>query len=199
MSRGFQLRRGGPSAVFAPVEAAVLRDLLSQLLDLLGPARVVAADEDPLVALTGLTGQTSTTREDPAGMSAPVDPVLARLLPAASRDDPAAAAEFRRLTEGELRDGKRQAAHTVLAMLPGRGGRVMLDAELSEVWLGVLNDLRLALGTRLEVTQDDDPDEVLPSPTEGDPDPERVNRLMALNVYHWLGFLQGTLLQTLEA
>ena len=38
--------------------------------------------------------------------SAPEDPVLARLFPTAYPDDEEAAAEFRRFTEGGLRDGK---------------------------------------------------------------------------------------------
>lgn len=200
MSRGFHVRRGVPTAVLASFEAALLRDLLGQLLDILGPARVADADEDPLVALTGLTGPTGlAVGTEPGGgaVRPPQDPVLARLFPDANRDDPVAAAEFRRLTEGELCDGKRQAAHTVLTQVPARGGRVSLDAEQAEMWLGVLNDLRLALGTRLGVTQDTDLDDSTPADSVADVDPEVANRLMALDVYHWLGFLQSSLLTSM--
>src|SRR5262249_11403403 len=59
----------------------------------------------------------------------PDDPVLARLLPDAYPDDPAAAGEFRRYTESGLRSDKVAAARTVLDTLSEGGGRVRLSPD----------------------------------------------------------------------
>jgi hypothetical protein len=67
-----------------------------------------------------------------------------------------------------------------LAPLLGRGGRLALDRDQVDAWLGTLNDLRLVLGTRLEVTEDTELD--VP-----DDDPHA----QALLVYGWLGLAAG--------
>jgi hypothetical protein len=73
----------------------------------------------------------------------------------------------------------------------GNGGAVLkLGPEESHRWLGALNDLRLAIGTRLEVTDDEDGDELYRLP---DSDP-RKPMVMA---YLWLGGLQESLVETL--
>ena len=120
----------------------------------------------------------------------PDDPVLARLLPDAYREDPEAAGEFRRYTEQGLRSGKAAAARTVLATLPPGGGRVRLSEPEAQAWLRALNDVRLALGVRLEVTDDFDErvDEIGPD------DP----RSAYIGVYQWLAFLQETLVRALS-
>ncbi|ADI09799.1 hypothetical protein SBI_06679 [Streptomyces bingchenggensis BCW-1] len=69
-------------------------------------------------------------------------------------------------------------------------GVLELSPEQSRQWLGALNDLRLAIGTRLEVTDEDDGGELLRLP---DSDP-RKPMVMA---YFWLGGLQETLVETL--
>ena len=50
----------------------------------------------------------------------------------------------------ELEDGRRQA----LTLLVETASRDRLTAEELDAWLRALTDLRLALGTRLEVTED---------------------------------------------
>jgi hypothetical protein len=120
----------------------------------------------------------------------PDDPVLARLLPDAYRDDPEASGEFRRYTEQGLRSGKVAAARTVLATLPAGGGQVQLSGPEAQAWLRALNDVRLALGVRLEVTDDfDDRAE------EIEPDDPRA---AYIDVYDWLAFLQDTLVRALS-
>jgi len=138
------------------------------------------AGPDDLAAMIGLT-------ED---AELPSDPVLARLLPDAYRDDPEASGEFRRYTEQGLRSGKTAAARTVLATLPPKGGRVRLSRPEAQAWLRALNDVRLALGTRLEVT--DDFDEQVAHMGPGDP------RAAYVGVYQWLAFLQETLVLALS-
>ncbi len=70
------------------------------------------------------------------------------------------------------------------------GGRLELTAEESRHWLGALNDLRLTIGTRLDVTDEDEGSGLYRLP-DGDP---RKPMVMA---YLWLGILQGTLIDTL--
>jgi hypothetical protein len=125
-----------------------------------------------------------------APVSPPDDPVLARLLPDAYRDDPEAAGEFRRYTEQGLRSGKVAAARTVLATLPSGGGRVRLSAGDAEAWLRSLNDVRLALGVVLGITEDYEREFRELDP--GDP------RQAYLHVYDFLTFLQETLVRALR-
>ena len=175
----FKRRRRAVTADLDTGEAGLLAALAEDLLGLLGEE--AAADEDPLAAVVGLSS---------GPLPLPDDPALARLLPNAYADDDSAAAEFRRFTEHDLRAGKRADAGAVLATLGpllGRGGRLSLDRDQVDAWLGTLNDLRLVLGTRLEVTED--------TPLEvPDDDPHA----QALLVYGWLGWLQESLLSCVE-
>ena len=120
----------------------------------------------------------------------PEDPVLARLLPDAYGDDPEAAGDFRRYTEQGLRSGKVAAAQTVLATLPAGGGRVRLAAGDAEAWLRSLNDVRLALGVVLGITEDYEREL-----SELDPEDPRE---AYLHIYDWLTFLQETLVRALR-
>src|SRR2546430_2713915 len=80
------------------------------------------------------------------------DPVVERLFPDVYADDAEQAAEFRRYTEGDLKTAKIDQAAAILAALPGSGGAVVrLDGEAAEAWLRALNDVRPALGIRLDV------------------------------------------------
>jgi Domain of unknown function (DUF2017) len=78
------------------------------------------------------------------------------------------------------------AAGVVLDTCPARGGRVRLSDEQAKAWLSALNDVRLALGTVLEVTEDM-PDEL----ASDDP------RAPHLVVYHWLTWVQDSLIHAL--
>ena len=80
----------------------------------------------------------------------PDDPALRRLHPSAYEDDPEAEDEYRRLMDGELQEGRRDA----LRLLAETAARDRLTAEELDAWLRALTDLRLALGTRLAVTED---------------------------------------------
>ena len=120
----------------------------------------------------------------------PEDPVLARLLPDAYGDDPDAAGEFRRYTEPGLRSGKVAAARTVLATLPATGGRVRLSAGDAEAWLRSLNDVRLALGVVLGITEDYERE--FASLDSEDP------RGAYIHIYDFLTFLQETLVRALR-
>jgi hypothetical protein len=180
----FRRTPGGVVVTFDEVEASLLRHLVGEVCDLLdagadptglGPDEPDGPDAALRAELSGLDGPAPAT---------PEDPVLGRLLPDGYRDDPAAAQEFRRFTESSLREQKHKVAVGLLADLPGDGGgEVRLDRETVERWLAALNDVRLALGTRLGVVED-----------MSEPDPEHPDA-PAYVVYLWLTELQEVLVQ----
>ena len=155
-------RRRGAELVarLEPAEARILALLLDQLEQLL-----------------------TAEIEDVAG-----DPVIARLLPAGHRSDPELAADYRELTESSLRAGKADDLATVRAGLPPDGGTVRLDPEEATAWLRTSNDLRLALGTRLDINEDTEP----PEEITGEEDQQ-------LAVSYWLTARQGSLVDALAA
>jgi len=194
---GVKRTRRGVVVSFDEVEASLLRHLVGEVRDLLAdgeplppPAGGTAAvpSDAELSALTGLGTDLGTGFGDEADSPpAPSDPALARLLPDAYRDDDRAAGEFRRLTESSLRRDKVSSAERLLAALPADGpGEVRLDPETTESWLATINDVRLALGTRLEVTEE-----------MAEPDPEDPDA-PAYVVYLWLTELQGVLIEVAD-
>jgi hypothetical protein len=171
-------------------ESAVLRGLITQIDDMLR-SRQEAAPQDELADLTGIrTGPTT----------APDDPILSRLLPdfhrldspddterPASSEERDSAAALRSLHEPELLDLKTGVAGVVLDTCPPDGGLVKLSLEQADAWLSALNDVRLALGTTLGVTEDM-PDDL----------PEDDPRAPHLSVYHWLTWMQESLVTALS-
>ncbi len=179
-------RRGGASLTLDPTEASILRSLVVQMLELIGPGEDPSESEDPLARLF------ATGPSEP-----PEDPALARLFPDAYGEGPDAgeqSAEFRRFTENDLRARKREDGLALVRSIDrapaGRRGRVelTLDPEDCRHWLGALNDLRLTLGSRLDVSDDDTSLYQLP-----DEDPTKPLTM----AYLWLGGLQETLLEVL--
>lgn len=192
--------RGGAAIALDRAQISILRTLTVQLLELIGPGDEAAQDDDPLAALFA---------EGPA--EPPEDPVLARLFPdayggpgAASGDeeDRERSAEFRRYTEGELRARKRADGLALVRTLdalaadapagdePDPGAVLRLDPQECRQWLGTLNDLRLAIGTRLEISEESDTDVLF-----GREDDDPVKPIVM--AYLWLGGLQESLLETL--
>jgi hypothetical protein len=156
----FRARGGALVAHLDPAEAGVVGLLLDQLEQLL-----------------------SAEQQDVGG-----DPVLARLLPDGHRGDPELAADYRELTEESLRSGKADDLATVRATLPADGGQIRLDADQAGAWLRTTNDLRLALGTLLDVSEDTEPPEDVTSEEDHQ-----------LAVYYWLTAVQGSLVDALVA
>ncbi len=111
------------------------------------------------------------------------DPSLRRLFPPAYDDD-ADERAYRELTGDSLLQGRREA----LELLAQTAGRERLSAEEADAWLRALNDLRLVLGTRLDVQEDTFASE----PDLNDP------RGHALAVYGYLSWLQEQLVEALS-
>ncbi|MFJ1460235.1 DUF2017 domain-containing protein [Nocardia wallacei] len=165
-------------------EAEVLRSLVGAVTGLLSD-RAQSAPEDDLAELTGLrSGNTSP----------PDDPRLARLLPDFHRPEPGSPdadradlnSALRGLHEPDIIEAKVAAGSVVLETLPATGGKVVLTPEQADAWLSALNDVRLALGTALGI-ENDTPEQLAPD------DP----RAPHLDVYHWLTWMQDSLLQAL--
>ncbi|MGI5269620.1 DUF2017 domain-containing protein [Nonomuraea sp. CA-218870] len=173
MSSGFSPGRGGGViAAFDAAEVSILRSLVSMVLGLVAPGQT---SDDPLERALGI-----------GDASPPSDPVLARLFPSAYEDE-RESSEFRRYTEATLRDGKRSDAQTLLDT--AAPGRVELTPEQAQAWMRALNDVRLTLGTRLEVTEEIHQE--LESMSEDDP------RYPAFVTYDWLTYLQDSLVRAL--
>jgi Domain of unknown function (DUF2017) len=184
-------RGGGVRAWLAAPEASLLRSLVGQVLTLIAPdgprapaAAADTADWGDIADLEALLD--GSERKNP---KTPEDPVLARLLPDGYRDDPEAAGEFRKYTEPALRSAKQQAALQMLDTLPDAGGRIQLTPDQAQAWLKALNDVRLALGVRLDVTEDFEQQWAELKPD----DPKWA----AYEVYAWLGAVQESLVQAL--
>jgi Domain of unknown function (DUF2017) len=188
---GFLPRGEGVMATFSGFEADLLRSLASQLVELLrNEAAAPSAGHDPLEAMLDFTGPTT----------APDDPVLARLFPTAYPDDEEAAGEFRRFTEGALRDGKARSASLIIDQLEEAGlppeldeDGLWLDVELgageANAWMRSFTDIRLALATRLGIEEGDE--DYWVSLPDDDP------RTHVHDIYEWVGYLQETLVAAL--
>ena len=155
-------------------ESTVLRGLVTEVTQMLD-GRTADTPQDELAELTGMrTGPTSR----------PDDRVLARLLPDFTSEDQDLAQGLRSLHEPSLIEAKDAAAKLVMETLPEAGGRVELNVEEADSWLAALNDVRLALGTALDVSED------MPEQLEDD-DPRGPH----LGIYHWLTFVQDSLVR----
>ena len=176
--------RAGIEMRFDPADAEVLRGLVIGVRDLVGGVGTAA---DPLERLLGgnlrrhpVGGSVRDDGDRPAGME---DPALARLLPDGYLDDDEAAKEFRELTEDSLRAHKSETAQRVLDSLPAGGGEVCLDQDTTRAWLSALNDVRLVIGTRLNVTEETD------YPDPADP------AAPGYELYRWLTLVQELLVE----
>jgi Domain of unknown function (DUF2017) len=149
----------------------------------------VRLSPEEVQVLRGLPDQLRSVLEDTEP-----DPVADRLFPPAYRDpeDAERQAEYRRLMQEELIAEKVANLDLVVGTLERgvqrqRRWTVELTEEEALAWLGVLNDLRLALGVRLDITEDFD-GVVLP----GDPD------AAAKHLLSYLGWLEEHLVAALS-
>ena len=184
--KGWRRKGGTLVGSFDRQETALIRGLVSQIKEML-ELRADEAPPDRLAELTGIRVGPSTP---------PNDPILSRLLPDFHRldedmpspEDQNSAAALRSLHEPELLDLKTGVAGIVLDTCPPRGGEVALSPEQADAWLSALNDVRIAMGTALDVTEDM-PEEL----------PEDDPRSAHLGVYHWLTWVQESLVQAVAS
>jgi hypothetical protein len=159
-----------------PHEVALLKNMANSVQEMLDD-RQSAAPSDPLEQITGIR----TGNPKP-----PDDATMRRMLPDFVKDGNAgpegrddANGALRSLHEPQIIDAKIAAAQRLLDTLPDGGGRLELTEDDAHAWIGAVNDIRLALGTILEIGPDV---------------PERLpaGHPMAthLEVYGWLTVLQ---------
>ena len=167
-------------------ESALLRSLVGSLTEMLDD-RESSSPTDELEELTGMkTGHSS----------APEDDTMKRLLPDFYRNQsehPAGSgtaeslnAALRSLHEPTIIDAKRAAAQSMLDTLPAAGGKFELTEPEAQNWAAAVNDVRLALGTMLEI-----------GPNGPDRLPEGHPMAGHLDVYQWLTVLQEYLVLAL--
>jgi Domain of unknown function (DUF2017) len=113
------------------------------------------------------------------------DPVLDRLFPVAYPEDEDRETEYRLLVRDELRSSHEAA----LTALEEHADADRLDDEQLNAWMRALNEVRLVIGTRLDVTEEGDE-----RPTDPD-DP----RAPVFAIYDYLTWLQGTIVEALSA
>ena len=166
-------------SALAAHEAGLLSSLVTSMLGML-EERESSAPADELEEITGM----KTGNSQP-----PQDDTMKRLLPDFYRsqtDHPAGSgtmeslnSALRSLHEPEIIDAKRQAAQRLLDTCPQGGGKFELTEDDAHAWAAAVNDVRLALGTMLDVGPNGP--EALPSdhPMAGH-----------LDVYQWLTVLQ---------
>jgi hypothetical protein len=111
------------------------------------------------------------------------DPAVKRLFPVAHPDDPELEAEYREMVRDELTMGRLSALRVMEATLEAE----RLDEEQLTAWLGALNDLRLVVGTQLDVSEE----------MEAVPDDDPAAPLQAL--YDYLTWLQDQVITALAA
>lgn len=153
-------------------EHGVLSQLFEQMSELLTDPDAEAGT-DPLAQLLNMSGSTQISE----------DPALARLFPDGYSGDEHASADFRRFTEQDLRAQKQTALATARETLTDWTGKVNVSDQQAQDWLRALNDLRLVLGTRLEITDEGDRDFDSDEP--------------GMHLYNYLTYLQGTLIDAL--
>jgi len=136
---------------------------------------------DERTILRGLPDQLRNLieNEDPTS-----DPAMARLYPPAYEDDPIRNLEFERMAGDDLTS---QRLSSISAM-EGSIDADLLSEEQLLSWLGVLNDLRLVLGTRLEITEETT-EEDFPA---GDP------RASTFALYGYLTWLVDAIVRALD-
>jgi hypothetical protein len=162
MPRHFKRHGNGIRAMLQPVEIELLRSTRDQLREVL-----TGGDQD--------------------------DPVVRRFFPTAVLGDQRADEELRALVSGELLEGRLAGLDALVELLdrgvPHRGGVVRLDLVDDEpfLMLGVLNDLRIAIGASIDI-------EALDRDTVPDDDPLAYR----LAVMDHLGWLQEQLLSIID-
>lgn len=128
-------------------ERTILVSLFSDTATLLGDEEPERIDPDDAWAEL-------TRRLTPASGEVPEDPAVRRLLPDVDPEDAERSADFRRLTENDVRESKLANLRTCLFTL-GSSGPLELDRNATRAWVKALTDTRLIIATRLGLEDED--------------------------------------------
>lgn len=173
--------RGTARLDLSRTEKSVFASVFSDTAALLGHDDEQTSGElseaEQLARLVGMGGE----------VERPTDPALLRLLPDVDPDDPERSAEFRRLTDLDLRESKLANLRVALHSL-GASGRIELDGPAQRAWLTALTDVRLVVASRLGLETDADLEDLYAREEEL-PDSEA----MLVTVYDFLTWAQERL------
>ena len=190
----FTRRRGLLSTHLNAYEVELLSSLVSQLVELVSdgePGGFEVTEPGPADSFDAIVANLEVDPDEPEQSE---DPVLKRLFPTAYPDDPAASSDFRRFTERSLKAKKVADAQVVLDRLSAtEQGRheLRIPPEEVDAWLRTLTSVRLALATRLGITDAETADQLSELPAE---DP----RTFMVSVYDWLGFAEETMISAMR-
>jgi Domain of unknown function (DUF2017) len=190
--RKFARRRGMISTQLSAYEVELLSSLVRQLVELVSDGEPAGFGERPETAdpFDALVADLQVAQDEPEVSE---DPVLNRLFPSAYPDDPASSSDFRRYTERDLRTQKVAEAQVVLNRLEATAlgaHDLKIPRDEVEAWLRTLTSVRLAVATRLGITDTETAERLADLPEE---DP----RSFLVSVYDWLGFAQETMVNAL--
>ena len=190
--RKFARKRGMIITQLDSYEVELLTSLVKQLVELVsdGEPAGFPAEPTPADSFEALVAELEVNRDQP---EVPEDPVLKRLFPDAYPEDPTASSDFRRFTERDLKGKKVADAQVVLDRLAATelgAHDLRIPREEIEAWLRTLTSVRLAVATRLGISDAETADELNALP-EDDP------RSFLISVYDWLGFAQETMINAL--
>lgn len=188
--RAFRERRGAYVARVGRGEREVLASLVADVAELLGGIRLEELDPAEVAALVAADDGSPRLRTDP--VPAPDDPAVHRLLPDASRDDPQMSAEFRRLTEDDLRASKLARLARLWADLvdPQADDVLRVPPDRAPELAAALTDVRLVVAERLGVTTDADAEQLYEEAATPGAD---AGRNYLVSVYAALTWLQESL------
>jgi hypothetical protein len=146
-----------------------------------GGAIIVRLKEGERKTVVGLAAE---YRELLKHESQATDAAVARLFPPAYREDPLRNFDYERHSHDGLMTERLAAINTLEQTADAK----TLTIEQAHTWLGVLNDLRLVLGTHLDIAEDSALEDFVQ-------DPQSAN---AFAIYLWLTELVGTMIEALD-
>ena len=173
-------------SALAAHEADLLSSLVSSMVGMLDD-RESSAPVDELAEITGMrTGNSVPPQDDTMKRLLPDFYRQATEHPAGSGTAESLNSALRSLHGPEIIDAKREAAQRLLDTVPAGGGKFELSEDDAQAWVSAVNDVRLALGTMLDIGPDG-------------PDKLPGDHPMAghLDVYQWLTVLQEYLVLSL--
>jgi hypothetical protein len=189
--RKFRRKGGAVVTHLNEYEVELLTSLVSQLVEMISDGEPESYQQPQSDDPFELWAQDLAT--DPDQPEVHEDPVLQRLFPDAYPHDARASSDFRRFTERELKVTKITDARLVLdrLALTDLGERELrVPPEEIQAWLRTLTSVRIAVATRLGITDAESANELADLP---DDDP----RAFMASVYDWLGFAQETMISAL--
>lgn len=176
-----------------PGEKHIFRSLLSDVAVMLGgedELDALSGEPEDTAPEAGETGEREVSADDLArlvGISTaerPEDPAVLRLLPDVDGDDAERSAEFRRLTEHDLRESKLANIRIALYDL-SLTGRIELDDAHTRAWSMALNDVRLVLATRMSMASETDVEDLYAREAADELDDQQATMLTVYDFLTW--------------